>query len=221
MGVKLLISGVSNSGKTTLTNSLEDVLVIYHDGKKYPFPKPHTNIDKFANAEEFNNIITAKVKSYKEKFGALPKTVVIDSVSKVFDTIYDACNERYTGFAVYSNLNKELHIFVDFIESALISNGINIVIISHAIYDADTTSYTLVSKGDFQKRGSFLAETDNAIFLETKANKRIVHHRSAKFPARSMLAALPDNQPVEEYNLQEHIDMLTKTKDLVADFIID
>ena len=82
-----------------------------------------------------------------------PKTIVFDSVSKIFDTLMDNCNTKFTGFKVYSELNKEIHQFTDFIQNSLIASDMNVILISHAIYDADTTLYNLVGKGDFQKRG--------------------------------------------------------------------
>lgn len=73
---------------------------------------------------------------------------------------------------------------------------------------------------DFQKRGGFLAEVDNAIFIEKKANKRIVHNKSVKFPARSVLEDVVDTVPMDSYNLAEHLGKLEALKDGVADFII-
>lgn len=73
---------------------------------------------------------------------------------------------------------------------------------------------------DFSKRGGFLSETDNSIFIETKNNKRIVHHRSTKFPARTVMSELPDSQPVEDYDLQAHIDALSTLSDSVEDFVL-
>ena len=66
----------------------------------------------------------------------------------------------------------------------------------------------------------FLAETDNAVFIETKNNKRIIHHRSTKFPARTVLESLPDNQPMADYSLQEHMEKLSTLTDEVADFVL-
>lgn len=222
MSVKLLISGTSNSGKTTLTKSLDPktTLVVSHDGKNFPFPIPHVNVAEFGTAQELIAIITEKINSFKEKLGHYPSTIVIDSVSKVFDTLMDSMNTKHTGFKIYSELNKEVHDFTDFIQNQLIASEMNVVLISHAIYDADTTNYNLVGKGDFQKRGGFLAEVDNAIFVETKSNKRIVHHKSAKFPARSVLDTIPDSEPVENYNLAAHIAELSKLKDNVAEFVL-
>jgi len=222
MSVKLLISGVSNSGKTTLTKDLDPTnsLIISHDGKNYPYPLPHVNITTFGTSNELLAIITDKIQAFKEKLGHYPATIVIDSVSKIFDTLLDSMNNKHTGFKIYSELNKEIHILTDYIQNQLIASEMNVVLISHAIYDADTTNYNLVGKGDFQKRGGFLAEVDNAVFVETKSNKRIVHHKSTKFPARSILADIPASQPMDDYNLADHINELEKLKDNVADFVL-
>lgn len=218
MSAKILISGESNSGKTTLLSTLKDAFIVSHDGKNFPFPIPHTNIADFDSAEEFTVTVTDKIQAYKDRFDRLPRTVVIDSVSKVFDTLYDTCNTKYTGFNVYSNLNKQIHVITDFIQQ-LVDNGMNIIIISHAIWDVDNAKFNLVGKGDFQKRGGFLAEVDNSIFLETKSNKRIIHHKSTKFPARSVLD-IEESQPSEKYNLQDHIEKLESLKDAVQEFIL-
>lgn len=216
--VKLLVSGVSNSGKTSLLSSLEDAFVISHDGKNFPFPIPHANIAAFDSADGFIKLITEKLQAYKAKFNKLPATVAIDSISKIFDTLYDNCSTKFTGFKVYSELDSEIHKFTEYIQNVLIANGMNVVILSHAIYDADTTNYNLVGKGSYAKRGGTLSEVDYAIFLETKNNKRIVHHRSTKFPARTLLNTVPDSQPVEEFNIQDYINELSKVKDSVAEY---
>lgn len=216
--VKLLISGTSNSGKTTLLSSLTDAFVISHDGKNFPFPIPHANIASFTSADDFIKTITEKLQAYKAKFGKLPATVAIDSISKIFDTLYDNCSVKFTGFKIYSELDSEIHKFTEYIQNVLISNGMNVIILSHAIYDADTTNYNLVGKGSYSKRGGVLSEVDYAVFLETKNNKRIVHHKSTKFPARTLIADKPESEPVENFSLQSYIDELLKVKDAVADF---
>lgn len=100
MSVKLLIAGESNSGKTSLTKDLKKSLVINHDGKRYSFSVPHATISSFSTTEEFVTFIIEKVETYNEKFGEFPSTIVIDSVSRVFDSLYDACNTKYTGLNV-------------------------------------------------------------------------------------------------------------------------
>lgn len=220
MSVKLLISAEANSGKTTLTKNLENSLVISHDGKRYPFPVPHVLIPTFESIQELINITVEKIEAYKEKFGAYPDTVVFDSVSKVFDTIHANCNEKYKGFVIYSELDKEVVAFTSFIENSLIASGMNVILISHALYDSDTAKYNLVGKGSFAKRGGFLAEVDEALFIEVKSNKRIIHFRSAKLPARSLQEDLPESISVEDFNLQEHINKLAGNAGAVDEFAL-
>lgn len=220
MSVKLLISAEANSGKTTLTKNLKNSLVISHDGKRYPFPVPHVMIPTFDNVNELINTTVEKIEAFKDKFGQYPETIVFDSVSKIFDTMYTYCNEKFKNFTIYSELDKEIVSFTSFIENSLIASGMNVILISHALYDADTAKYNLVGKGSFAKRGGFLAEVDEAIFIEVKSNKRILHFRSAKLPARSLQEELPDSLPVEEFNLQQHIETLAGNASAVDEFAL-
>ena len=220
MAVKLLISAEANSGKTTLTKTLTDTLVISHDGKKFPFKVPHVTIRTFASTQELVNTINEKIVSYKERFGEYPRTIVFDSVSKIFDTMVDNCNDKFTGYKVYSTLNTEISQFTYYIENTLIASDMNVILISHAMYDSDSGRYHLIAKGDFAKRGAFLSEVDEAIFIEIKTNKRIIHFRSTKFPARSLQEELPDSVPIEKFNLNDHINTLSKSIDAVDEYEI-
>ncbi len=220
MSVKLLISAEANSGKTTLTKTLKDALVVSHDGKKFPFAVPHVMIDSFQTTNDLIATINDKIVAYKDKFGSYPKTIVFDSVSKIFDTILDACNKKYTGFSIYSNLSNEVNALTAYIQNTLIASDMNVILISHAIYDQDTAKYNLVGKGDFAKRGGFLSEVDQAIFLETKANKRTIHFRSTKFPARTLAEDDPDSIDVAVFNLQDYIDKLAQTQDAVDEYAL-
>lgn len=217
MAFKLLISGESNSGKTSLTKNLENSLVISHDGKKYPFQIPHATISDFTTADELIAFVEEKALAYKEKFGSLPDTIVFDSVSRIYETMDHSCNKRFTGFKVYSELNLDIGRFADFLEQ-LVSNGVNVIIISHAIYDADAGKFVLVGKGSFNKLGGFLSVVDNGIFLETKNGKRIIHYRSTKFPARTLLEDLPDSVPLDQFELQTHLEQLAKTSADASEF---
>jgi len=220
MSIKLLISAESNSGKTTLTKDLQNALIISHDGKKYPFRVPHVMVESFQSANELIELINEKIVAYKEKFNSYPKTIVFDSVSKIFDTLMDVCNTKHTGFKVYSELNREIHEITEYIQNTLIASDMNVILISHALYDAETTKYNLIGKGDFAKRGGFLAEVDQALFIETKNNKRILHFRSTKFPARTLREDDPDSVPVDEFNLQDYISILSEEQESVDEFAI-
>ena len=67
--VKLLVSSLPNVGKTTLLQTLEHVLVIARDGKRYPFEQAHVNVFDFTSAEELINLIVEKVETYESKMG--------------------------------------------------------------------------------------------------------------------------------------------------------
>ena len=157
---------------------------------------------------------------YQSKFNKLPSTIVFDSVSKIFETIAHNATLTKKGFDVWKQVNEEIYQLNDYIENTIIPNGISVVIVSHATWDTDTSTYQLVAQGSFAKKGGFLSETDNAVFIEVKNGKRIVHHRSPKFASRTTLTEIPDNQPIEEYNLQNHLELLLSKVDEVAEYIL-
>ena len=119
---------------------------------------------------------------------------------------------------IYSNLDKEIKAFTNYIEDTLIASGINVVILSHAIYDSETSKYNLVGKGSFAKVGSFLSVVDESIFIETKSNKRILHFRSTKFPARTLQDDNPDSMPTEDFDLGTYVSHLEKVNSAVNEF---
>lgn len=73
---------------------------------------------------------------------------------------------------------------------------------------------------DFQKRGGFLSEVDQASFIEIRNGKRYIHHRSTKFPARTTISELPDNQLLDEYDIKAHIELLEHISNDVSEFEI-
>jgi hypothetical protein len=218
MAIKLLIAAESNSGKTTLTKDLQDSLVISHDGKQYPFPVPHVMVSDFTSVTELIDLVNTKVEAYHEKFDKYPTTIVFDSVSKIFDTMLSYNNKKHSGFKIYSELNSDITEFTSYIQNTLIASNINVVLISHALYDQDTAKYNLVGKGDFAKRGGFLAEVDYSLFIEVKGQKRILHFRSPKFPARTLRPEDPDTLPVEDFNLQDYLTTLMDEQQTVDEF---
>ncbi len=213
--IKLLVSGITNCGKTSLLKSLENVLVIARDGKKYPFEQPHVNVPDFTSIDTLIDLIVDKVAAYEEKFGKMPQTLAIDSISKILLDIEAYVLEQVKSYP-YGKVNTEIKKLVDFIERDMAAN-FNVVLVSHALYNEDTNGYNLVNAGgSYGKKGGMLSEVDEAVFLEVKGKNRIVHYRNAKLAARTVMSDLPDNVPLEEFDLQKHVELLT-TKQSKAD----
>lgn len=208
MAVKFLISGLAGAGKTTLLKPLKNALVISHDGKSFDLPIPHAYVKSFSSVDELINITAEKVKAYHEKFKKYPETLVFDSVSKIFDTISNNCNRKFTGFTIYSEVNKEINTFNTFLENDVVSEGINLVILSHATYDSEAESFKLVAQGKFAERGGYYAEVNESAFIHAKGSKRTVYLRSVKYPARTLQESLPESLDSSEFNLQTHIETL-------------
>ena len=207
MAAKVLLLGLPASGKTTLLRSLEDAYIVAVDGKNYPFEQPHTNIEGFESISDLLDIVNEKVAAYEERFGKPPKTIAFDSVSRILTYITDCCNAKFQGFTVWSEANKQISTFVNFVNDIL-SADINVVLVSHAIWNEDVGRYAEVAQGNFGKIGGFLSTVDYASFLEVKSNKRIVHHRNPKFIARTLVDDMPDQQEVKEFNLEDYINTI-------------
>lgn len=219
--VKLLLSGVSNSGKTTLLQTLDNVLVFCRDGKKYPFKQPHVNVPDFTNVSELLALFEEKINAYKERFGTYPETIVLDSFSKMVLDIEGNILSTVKSFP-YGVINTEIKSLVDFVETQL-SHVFNLVIISHALHDQDTDAYNLVNAGgSWGKKGGIISEVSEALFIEIKGKKRVVHTRSPKMLSRSMVPPedLPDTIPVDNFNLQEHMNKLTGLQTEAEEFIL-
>lgn len=205
--VKMLVSGITNSGKTSLLQSLTDVLVIARDGKKYPFPQAHVNVPDFTNVDFLIDLIVEKVETYEQKHGGMPKTLVIDSISKILLDIEGYVLDQVKSFP-YGKVNTEIKKFVDFVERDM-APEFNVILVSHALFNEDTAGYNLVNAGgSYGKKGGMLSEVDEAIFLEVRAKKRVIHYRNSKMAARTVVSDLPDSVSLEEFDLQKHIEML-------------
>ncbi len=231
---KILVAGLPASGKTTLLKSLKestsDIFVFSRDGKKFPlvFQLPHRNLQPFDTVssvipyvegqpvkETLLDQVKDGLKVFKERNGKYPDTVVFDTVSRIQTELLNSCNTWFSGFNVYSNLNKEINDFNAMI-AMLESRGMNVILITHAIYNGDTGLFEEVSKGEFAKIGGFLSTVDYSIFIESKNNTRHVYHRNYGL-SRTLIDSLPDKQPVEEFSLQEYIDLINNTSDENSD----
>jgi GTPase SAR1 family protein len=204
--IKILISGEANAGKTTLTKNLKNALLLSHDGKKPVVQIPHVYVNTFTAVADLISLFNEKIAAYNNKFGSYPETIVIDSISRIYDTIGNNCNDKYTGFTIYSAIDKEIKELNSYIEDVLIASDINVILISHALYDSETSQYNLVGKGSYAKLGGALSIVEEALFLEKKPTKRVVHFRSTKFPARTLIEDLPDSISADDFNMQTYLE---------------
>ena len=205
--VKLLVSSLPNIGKTTLLKSLTNTLVIARDGKKYPFPQPHVNVSDFTSADQLIDIIVDKVEAYESMVGNAPETIAIDSISKILLDIEGYTLEQVKSFP-YGKVNTEIKKVVDFIERDMVPN-FNIVLVSHAMYSEDVSGYSLVNAGgSYGKKGGILSEVDEAVFVELRGKKRVIHFRNSKMCSRTTMEDLPESMPIEDFDLQEHLEKL-------------
>jgi GTPase SAR1 family protein len=220
MASKVLISGEASAGKTTLIRNLKDSLLLSHDGKKPIVKIPHVYVRNFNDIDELIELFNSKIEAYNDKYDAYPSTVIIDSVSRIYNTINTYCNEKYTGFVVYNSMDKEIAKLNDYIEETLIASDINVILISHALSDKDTGQYKLVGKGSYAKLGGALSTVEEAVFIEKKATKRIVHLRSTKFPARSLQEDLPDSIGIDDFDMQAYLDGVSTHQDAADDLAL-
>lgn len=216
--IKMVVAALPAIGKTTLLSSLENALVIARDGKKFPFPMPHRNVEDFSSVGEFIDTIVDSVSAYEEKMGKPPEILVIDSISKVLLDIEGYVLDQVKSFP-YAKVNTEIKQLVDFIEHEMCPN-FDVVLVSHAQYNEDTSGYSLVNAGgSYGKKGGILSEVDESLFIEMKGKKRFLHYRNPKMVARTTVKDLPDSEELtEDFSLQKHIELLRSKQSKAAEW---
>lgn len=214
MSAKVLITGLANSGKTSLLKPLKNCLVFARDGKPFSLELPHVNVPDFDKMDDLLDLVQEKLEAYKEKMGDYPETVVFDSVSRIFTDVEVGCGRRYKGFDVWSNVNKEINAFCEAVNE-LNTNGFNIVLIAHAVWDEKAGKFIETCKGSFAKIGGFLSTVDYALNIDMVGSKRIVTHRGNSL-SRTLIDDIPDKQDVKDFNLQDYLDKIKSKADAVT-----
>lgn len=208
-GIKFGIVALENSGKTTLISKLDNALVMSTDNKAFRGKVPHFRYSEYSGMENMTNTIADKLEAYEAKFGELPKTLVIDSVTHLANNMEKYWNEKATGFNVWSGLGKDILDLNAYLEDTILPAGINVIFTSHCQYDPDTNKYKISAPGNFGKNGSWLSVTDEAGFIEIKGSKRIFHFKTMKFPCRTLHDELPDSIELDAFDINEHITLLS------------
>lgn len=207
-GIKLAITGTENSGKTTLVSNSEKAIVISTDNKAFSGAVAHYRYNTYKGLDPFISTLYEKVEVYNEKFGEYPKSIIVDSVTHLQNAMAKWANNAFNGFEVWNNLGKDIQGLNDFFEESLINEGINVIYTAHVTYDSETGRFKIDSPGAFGKVGGWLSVTDEARYLEVKNNKRIIHYTTGKFPCRSLIPDIPENTPLEKYDLLKDIEVL-------------
>lgn len=218
--VKLLVCAFEASGKSTITSKINDALVVNFDRKEYGFKVPHVNIPAYTGMDDLVDLLNTKVGAYQKKFGKLPETIVLDTVTQFYSAMQKFNGEKYNGFDIHSNNNKDTLALNGYIEDTLIANGVNVVIVAHTMYDGETARHIIPASGQFAKAGSWMSVVNDAVFIEKKSGKLIVHQKSMKFPCRTTLLDIEDSLPVEQYDINDHIATLTGAKVEAAEFVL-
>ena len=213
MPAKILITGLANSGKTSLLKPLEKVLVFSRDGKPFSLELPQVNVPDYDKIDELLDVVQEKLEAYKEKVGEYPDTLVFDSVSRIFTDIETNSQNRFKGYDVWSNVNMEVNKFVA-ATNELLANGFNIVLIAHAVFDVESKTFTETCKGSFAKTGGFLSTVDYAVNVSVVGNKRIVQHKGMQL-SRTLIDDMPDKEDVNNFNLQDYLDKIKIKSEIV------
>ena len=237
--IKLLINGVSGSGKTSLLESLgEDTFVVSRDAKAFGLAIPHMLVDTYVDMQTFIHGnekaeiegIVQKLEKYEEHYGKFPTNVVIDSVSQVFmDTIDVAAQTPNVFGSQGAEVTKEMGMLVKFLHEDLELNGMNVILLNHVIEEVSegnkTGNLLPFGSGKFLAKGAFFATTNESVTLVVEGANRSVYLRGVAKQARTTCKDLPDkmwtvnvNNPEKSkklkddesyFNLQKHIDYLT------------
>lgn len=206
-GAKILITGMANTGKTTLLKPLTNALVVARDGKPFSLELPHVNVPEYQKIGELTHLVNDKLDAYEKKLGRMPDTLVFDSVSRIFTDIETNCMERYNGYDVWSNVNKEMNQFLEYLGDAQSIGGLNIILIAHAVWDEKAGKYIETCKGSFAKIGGFLSTVDYAINIDIKGNKRLITHKGNSL-SRTLLDGMPEKEDANNFNLQDYLDKI-------------
>ncbi len=129
-------------------------------------------------------------------------------------------DSKYNGFDIHKNNNADTLGFNDYIEDVLIENGMSVVIVAHTTFDEGSGRHIIPATGAFAKAGSWLSVVNDALYVEKKANKRVIHHTAMKFPCRSTLTDIPESVDMENYDINEHLNNLMEAKVEASEFLL-
>lgn len=218
--IKVLVSAYEASGKTTITSKIKDALVINFDRKEYGFNVPHANFNNYEGMSSVINFINEKINKYKDHFKALPKVVVLDTVTQLYSAMARYNGVKYRGFETHSQNNADTLDFNAYVEEILIGNGISVVIVAHTTVDPDSGRHIIPASGQFSKAGSWLSVVNDALFIEKASGKLVVHLKGFKYPTRTTLKDVEDKIAIEDFDINAYLDKLLASKTESEKFVL-
>lgn len=221
LGVKYGIIAPEKSGKTMLIGRMVDTLVVSTDNKAFKGKTPHFRVPKYEGFKKLIDTIGEKLDAYEAKYGKLPRNLVIDSVTHLANNMEKHCKDKYTGWAQFDVLGKDIMAFNAFLEDDILPLGINVIFTSHCQFDQNENRYVIASPGNFGKNGSWLSVTDEASFIEMKSGKRVIHHYTMKYPCRTHhYDTLPESEDCDTFDINAHIEMLESSNHEASEWAI-
>ena len=214
-GVKLLVTGLESSGKSTITSEIKDALVINFDNKEYNFEVANADFREYTGLDSVINFINNKLVAYKEKNGKFPKVLVIDTVTQLYSSMVLYNSKKYTGFNIHSQNNVDTLDLNNYFEDVILANGVDLVVVAHAIFDPDTKAYTIKSQGQFRDAGSWLSIVNDSIFIEKRNGKLTVFLNDIKYPSRTSLEKIEEKMSIDDYDINTHLEKLRNSKETI------
>lgn len=208
---KLIVCGFENSGKSTIISKLKNCLVFNFDGKPFGFPIPNTQLKEYTGLQNLIDFMLEKIKGYEAKYKKLPETVVIDTATKLYQQIINYNEKKYSNFEIHKNNLRDTNAFLDFIEKQLVPY-VNVILVCHVV--ADETRHYIHSQGSFSKSGGWLSSVNESIYV----TKDKVYLKSNMFPSRSMLQDIPDSVNAKDFDINKHMEALTKQIEVANNF---
>lgn len=225
----LLIVGFENSGKSTLGATIKDALVINCDHKTYNFNQLHSNYTDWKGFDDFRVFVNEKIKKYKEKNQSLPKVVVFDTITHLYNTMIKYNSVKYASnkFAAMEKNNEDVIDIAEYVRFLNNKAGINVIIMAHAKVDPKNDRFTVPAQGSFRDSGSWQSFVSESIFINRDAD---THTVTLKNPAnacvRTNIKRIIDSEeniiqiPFNEFDVNAHLDEIvaniaeTKDKEL-------
>ena len=210
--VKFLVSGFESSGKSTIVSKIKDAFVINCDNKGYVFKVPHTNVREWRGFANFKSQVIDAIMRYKEKFGKLPKVLVIDTITQLYTSMTRYNSVAYKGYEIHKQNTTDTLEINNFLETAILPK-MDLVIVAHTKIDEASGRPVIPASGQFKDSGSWHSIVNNSIFIDKSTGELIVYLKGFQYTTRTTLTDLPEYEMADKYDINAHLDKLRGAMD--------